>query len=322
MAVTGGDISKWQGSINWAAWKGQTFVVMKATEGSELPGTSDAAAIRDFGLDPTFRANWANAKANGLIRGAYHFARPDLGNTAAREAEWFLEVVGTLEPGDFLMLDFEPPSSGNYAAWVAQWLAYVKARVGFWPLVYSFRSGFGAWPNSRYGLTFAGIGSGAGIWISAPDVSTFPAPVGGWPFTAFWQKTSGVPGGDFFNGTREQLLKYGKPGVFGAATGEVTPPAPKPAPVPTPTPTPTPVPAPAPAPVPGPQGPVGPAGPEGKQGPTGPVGPEGPAGEPGKDAPLPILNTEEQSVLAQLIAFLIDIIRFFVPAARKKSSSK
>lgn len=234
------DVSKWQGVVPWASDAAREgFAFMKATEGGLVPGTGDAQAIQLFGLDPQFRANWHQSRAVGLIRGAYHFARPDLGNSAAAEAAWFLYVVGDLLPGDLLALDAEC-GGGNFGQWCRQWLAYVHDRVGFWPLFYTFRS----WP-AAHGVTFTGIGGGSGLWLSAPDVADVPPPVAGWPLTAIWQKASGVVGGDIFNGTRDQLLKYGKPAPPPPPPAPAPPP---PVPVPTPAPPPEPVPVPAPPP--------------------------------------------------------------------------
>lgn len=285
--VLGMDISKWQGVENWNvnAPKIQ-FALMKATEGALTPGTSDAVAIKEFGLDPQFRTNWAQAKAHGLVRGAYHFARPDLGNSAAQEAAWFVHVVGSdLQPGDIVALDFEPTPSVNWAGWATEWMLAVKAAFGFNPLFYSFR----VFPT-KYKITYTFVkshGVDPGLWLSAPDGPVPAPPVGGWPFTAIQQRASGVPGGDIFFGTLDQLKKYGKPGLAGDATGSVTPPAPKPAPAPTPVPTPAPAPAPKPEPAPVPA-------------PT----PQ-PAPEP------PIITTDEQKVLAQLTAFFIWLLRKF-----------
>lgn len=264
--IWGSDVSKWQGIIQWDAWRqGQDFALIKATEGSLAPGTSDSIAIAEFGLDPQFRRNWAEAKRVGLIRGAYHFARPDLNNAPDWEAAWYLWVVRSagLESGDLLMLDAEC-QGGNWNAWMREFLAYVHAQTSTWALFYTFRS----WP-AAHGVTFGGIGSGAGLFLSAPDVSAIPPPVGGWPFTALWQRQSGKPGGDIFNGTREQLLRYSVPAIS---------PSPAPAPVPTPAP-PPPAPAPAPTPAPEPPPPTPAPAPPQPPGPT-PIPTPDPGGNP------------------------------------------
>src|SRR5581483_7236413 len=58
------DVSHYQGTINWTSVKnsGVSFAFIKATEGLTIK-------------DQDFDANWAGAKAVGIVRGAYHFAR-------------------------------------------------------------------------------------------------------------------------------------------------------------------------------------------------------------------------------------------------------
>ena len=126
--IQGIDVSKWQGAIDWAQVKaaGKTFAIIKATEGALTPGLADADAIAQYGLDPQFRTNWANARTAGVTRGAYHFARPDLGNTPENEAAWFLSVVNvaTLQPGDLLAVDFEM-GAGDLSSWAARMLGAI-----------------------------------------------------------------------------------------------------------------------------------------------------------------------------------------------------
>lgn len=259
MGIPGVDVSKWQGVVNWpaVAKAGIVFAFDKATEGGLVPGTSDALAIKTGGLDADFRTNWKGMKAAGLVRGAYHFARPDLGNPPAREAAWFLSVVGPLAVGDLLALDFEPLPAGQWVSWIKDWLAYVHQHTGVWPFFYTYQTGF-----PKYGgITFAKIGGQSGLWLSAPSLTAMPGAIAGWPMTAIWQRSArptsgiaGVPDSDVFNGTRDQLLKYGKP----APTPTPVPAPPPPVPVPNPPPVPTPAPPPVPTPVPTPPPPVPP----------------------------------------------------------------
>ena len=262
MTAPGIDVSKWQGTFSWPQIKadGYQFAFAKATEGAAAPSVSNSDAISRFALDPRAYANWAAAKAARVVRGFYHFARPDLGNPALTEARWFLEVIrraGGLQPGDLLALDFEPPGSRDYNLWVKTWLSFVHQQVGFWPFLYSFRAGFHGFPGTRYNLSFAGTGGQAGLWLSYPDAKTFPAPVGGWPFVAIWQgpagPLSGISGNfdhDVFAGDLTQLSKYGKPAAKPAPT-----PPPLPVPVPPPPPPPPPPGPPVPVPVPPPSPP-------------------------------------------------------------------
>lgn len=69
-------------------------VIIKATEGVGYE-------------DPTWKAHAKAAWDSGKLVGFYHFARPDLGNTAEAEAEWFLSVVKDWLGYAVLVLDWE-----------------------------------------------------------------------------------------------------------------------------------------------------------------------------------------------------------------------
>jgi lysozyme len=79
-AIHGIDLSKWQGTVDWAAVRaaGTQFAFIKATEGGDH-------------VDERFLENWWGAKRAGIPRGAYHFVfwcRP-----AHEQAEWFKRNV-------------------------------------------------------------------------------------------------------------------------------------------------------------------------------------------------------------------------------------
>ncbi|WP_138753267.1 glycoside hydrolase family 25 protein [Paenibacillus sinopodophylli] len=79
--VKGLDVSHYQGNIDWATVAGKKkfqFAYMKATEGHDY-------------TDDTFARNWEQAKANGLLVGAYHFFSSR--STGAEQAERFISVV-------------------------------------------------------------------------------------------------------------------------------------------------------------------------------------------------------------------------------------
>ena len=102
------DLSSFQPSFDWSAEKGRiSFAFMKATEGSTV-------------RDPSFAANWQQAKALGIVRGAYHFAHPK--NGAATDSRAFLDAVRPhgLTAGDLLALDLEV-SDGLSPARVAEY---------------------------------------------------------------------------------------------------------------------------------------------------------------------------------------------------------
>ena len=75
--VEGVDVSDAQGAIDWAAARGAgiEWAAIKATQGT-------------YNTQQRFAANWANARAAGVIRGAYHFFDPTEDGVA--QAQYFL----------------------------------------------------------------------------------------------------------------------------------------------------------------------------------------------------------------------------------------
>lgn len=98
--MNGIDISNLNGSVNIAAVKnsGYGFIISKITEGSTF-------------IDKYGKQNVANTKANGIIAGAYHFARFTDKAGAIREASFFKQNCPSNV--DFVVLDFEQQCSGD-----------------------------------------------------------------------------------------------------------------------------------------------------------------------------------------------------------------
>lgn len=95
--IEGIDVSNFQGYIDWEAVKlsGKSFGIAKATEGV-------------YYRDPTFAHNWVSMAYRGLIRGSYHFLRPEY--DGAVQADYHHAMVrdsGHFAVGDFCMIDFE-----------------------------------------------------------------------------------------------------------------------------------------------------------------------------------------------------------------------
>ena len=131
-SIRGIDISHHQGKINWEKLRwaklGEeplAFVFMKATEGVTL-------------VDKKFDFNFAQAKENGLIRGAYHFFVPSI--SAELQARHFLRQAH-LEAGDLPpVLDIEQignltPSELRKAA--LTWLRIVERHFNVAPILYT-----------------------------------------------------------------------------------------------------------------------------------------------------------------------------------------
>ncbi len=145
----GTDVSSYQGgSLNWTTIKndGIFFAWAKAAEGTSTDGW--------VGEDPDFTINEANAKAAGVLIGAYYFAHPetDTGTAGAdTEAAFFWSVAGPYitTGGAYLMpmLDMEESYGGVTAMsdWVNEWcqdiVNYAAAKgVVVKPAVYSSTS--------------------------------------------------------------------------------------------------------------------------------------------------------------------------------------
>ncbi|NQS91642.1 MAG: glycoside hydrolase family 25 protein, partial [Chloroflexi bacterium] len=129
--VDGLDVSHWQGTINWTqvANANIKFTFAKGTEGVGW-------------TDVKFHTNMNQGRDAGIFMGVYHFARPDLGNSGAAEANYFLSVAGDYLDSGYLrpVLDLEVGSSLGRVAlsnWVLEWMETVKDRTGISPLIYT-----------------------------------------------------------------------------------------------------------------------------------------------------------------------------------------
>lgn len=133
--VFGIDVSHYQGWIKWDSIervKGDfplDFVFIRATAGAD-------------GNDTQFKNNWRNAKPSGLIRGAYHYYRPD--ENSILQANNFIKTVN-LGKGDLPpVLDIERvPGRQNLdslKSGLKKWLAKVEGHYGVKPIIYSGES--------------------------------------------------------------------------------------------------------------------------------------------------------------------------------------
>jgi len=232
--IHGIDVSNWQGQVDWGAVRrtGRLFAFAKATEGRTY-------------VDPTFAGNRQGMAAAGLVmRGLYHYARPD-NNGPAAEAEHFLRTVGPLGPGEVAVLDLETAPSAGVGDWAAEWLALVEQATGRTPILYSYQSYLWSIPTSRltrYPLWIAAYGRNNGqVPTTQPDTDR-------WSKWTWWQYTSNavVPGvsgrvdDSMFVGSVEELASYGRSPatarpdpvgdlVRGLLPGLVPPPGPAPA---------------------------------------------------------------------------------------------
>lgn len=197
------DLSGWNApaeQINWPiyrAWSSESgnesCLIAKASEGN---GVTDA---HWRGYVDAFNANHLTHMIH------YHFARPDLGNTGAGEADYFLSVVrGAVEPGSLCMLDLEEPQAAHISIeWVLDWLNTVEDVTKTVPAIYASTS-FVQEHLSHY-PALARYPLGLAQWGPQPQP---PAP---WSKYLWWQFTDKltVPG---IPGTVDANQFYGWPG--------------------------------------------------------------------------------------------------------------
>jgi GH25 family lysozyme M1 (1,4-beta-N-acetylmuramidase) len=192
------DVSGYQPRVDWpgVAASGAAFAFIKATESTTL-------------VDHSFADHWAEAKRARILRGAYHFFRPQ--QDARAQAQHFLAQLGDrgeLPPAlDVEVADGVAPS--KIIEGVHTWLDLVG--VSLRPLLYTSP---GFW-NSLPGA--AEISKKADLWVAHWGARA-PAPVNGWSTWKFWQFTSkgtivGIPGSadkdeDRFNGSLGELQSY------------------------------------------------------------------------------------------------------------------
>jgi lysozyme len=203
MTLTGPDISNWQGNaIDWDAIvaQGASFAFCKASEGVNY-------------ADPTLPRNWVETKRVGLLRGAYHFARPDQGTSAEAEADFFLrQIQHSLDPSDMVVLDIEV-GNGDLSAWCLTWLRHVEAALGFKPIVYT-----GGWfaPGRLVDPALGAykLWNSAYVLVSPPAYAPWSGMVALWQFSqSYWWNGAGRCDASYFFGERAALALWGKPGA-------------------------------------------------------------------------------------------------------------
>lgn len=128
------DVSEYQGIIVWGnlGWirrgAGLTFAIIRATAGEDRH-------------DNYFTYNWRESKKNGLLRGAYHYYRPN--ENSLNQAKNFTDKVklvkGDLPP----ILDIEAlpdttiQSVDRLRLGVKRWLKTVEEHYGVKPILYT-----------------------------------------------------------------------------------------------------------------------------------------------------------------------------------------
>jgi GH25 family lysozyme M1 (1,4-beta-N-acetylmuramidase) len=196
------DVSGHQGNVDWpgVAAHGARFAYVKATEGTTY-------------RSPFFAQQYNGSYQVGLIRGAYHFALPDVSDGVA-QANYFVDHGGgwspdgkTLPPA--LDIEYNPYGPTCYGlsapamvAWIKAFSDRVHARTGRWPTIYT---------STNWWATCTGnlgdFSSTNPLWIARYAAGPDPLPFN-WGFHTFWQYDDAgtFPGDqDYFNGTYDRL---------------------------------------------------------------------------------------------------------------------
>lgn len=130
--ILGIDISHYQGKIDFAGLQLQLqnrrveFIVIRATMG-------------DDGIDARFAQNWEAARTLPVVRGAYHYYRPNENST--KQARNFINVA-KLESGNLIpVLDIEKHNTiqprEKLREGLKNWFKIVEEHYGVKPMIYT-----------------------------------------------------------------------------------------------------------------------------------------------------------------------------------------
>lgn len=194
----GFDVSEYQGKINWYQTDSIEgtfpidFVFIRATAGKDRP-------------DHAFAENWEGARKVGLLRGAYHYYRPD--ENSIEQAELFIRTV-RLQHGDLPpVLDIEKipetQSIDSLKKGLRRWLRLVEKHYKVKPIIYSGEKYYEDFLHDEFGDEYV-------FWIA--NYNFFVEHIGNRKLWQFTEKGH-VPGiigptdVNIFNGSLRELLQ-------------------------------------------------------------------------------------------------------------------
>ena len=190
------DVSEFQGEIDWAlvetieASYPLEFVFIRATAGNDR-------------VDGQFEENWLGVKNRKIIRGAYHYYRPN--ENSLEQAQLFIKTVH-LHKGDLPpVLDIEKLPKGqsldSLKIGLRRWLNAVEAHYKVKPIIYTGEKYYDDFLKEDF--------SDYLFWIA--NYNFYREKIGeDWLFWQFTEKASvtGIKGNvdvNIFNGDVEQL---------------------------------------------------------------------------------------------------------------------
>lgn len=195
MTLMGVDVSKWQGTVDWAAVQkaGIAFAIDRATIGTTP--------------DPTFAVNRAQAAAVGILPGAYHYL---VAGDPAGQADAYVAKVGSFD-GILAALDCE--AQGLTFKDVEAFVLRFRAKTADHPIF--IYTGI-AWWHAHGNPAASALGP---LWLAFYPGGGYPgdaSPVwdtklGDWPEPTLWQygpSTYKKYDGDAYRGSKAELSAY------------------------------------------------------------------------------------------------------------------
>ena len=190
------DVSEYQGNIQW-----QDLGAIEETYAINF--VFIRATVGDDRLDRKFNKNWLQAKENKIIRGAYHYYRPN--ENSLDQAELFIKSV-QLSKGDLPpVLDIEQlpknQSIEQLKVGLRKWLQAVEAHYKVRPIIYTGEKYYGSFLKEEF--------SDYLFWIA--NYNFYREKIqDNWLFWQFTERASlpGIEGNvdvNIFNGDLQQL---------------------------------------------------------------------------------------------------------------------
>lgn len=192
--MKGIDISYAQGTVNFDQLKtGVDFVIIRA-------GYTNA-------VDTQFKRNQSEARRVGIRRGYYWFTYPERIGDSQKEADEFVNTVGELQDGEFLVLDYEVNTGSPQ--YCRDFLDRVQARTGIKGFLYTNQ-------NRTVAMDWTPVRSaGYPLWVAIYDNNpTAPVNTNGWPYVLKQYtadgRAPGIAGAVDLDYANDDPTKYGK----------------------------------------------------------------------------------------------------------------
>jgi len=197
--VSGIDVSRYQGNVDWAYWYGQgkRFAYVKATEGT-------------YYTNSYFTQQYNGSYNIGMIRGSYHFANPT-DSSGYTQANYFVahgggwSKDGKTLPG-VLDIEYNPYGSSCWGmspsalvSWIKSFTTRYKQLTGRDAVIYTAYN----WWSPCTGNSTA-FNATNPLWVARYSSTPGTLP-GAWPWWTFWQYTSSPLDQDYFNGSYDRL---------------------------------------------------------------------------------------------------------------------